>query len=83
MAGAPKCIRCLEMLLRRCRGSCVAWTAVKTSSVQVFNLPQCPTHVCHHSLGCRGFFVLSTGFCEECLPGGRRFCRVVTFREVN
>ena len=27
--------------------------------------------------------MVSTGFREECLPGGRRFCRVVTLREVN
>ena len=31
----------------------------------------------------RGFVVLLKGFQEECLPGGRRFCAVVTFREVN
>ena len=24
-----------------------------------------------------------TGFCEECLPSGRRFCRVFTLRVVN
>ena len=42
-------------------------------------LPVCATRKSR----CRGFFVLSTGFCEECLPGGRCFCRVVTFREVN
>ena len=24
-----------------------------------------------------------TGFREECLPGGRRFCKVFTFRQVN
>ena len=24
-----------------------------------------------------------TGFCEECLPSGRCFCRVFTLREVN
>ena len=24
-----------------------------------------------------------TGFCEECLPSGRRFCKVFTLREVN
>ena len=27
--------------------------------------------------------MVSTGFHEETLRGGRRFCRVVTFREVN
>ena len=29
------------------------------------------------------FLVVWTGFREECLPGGRCFCRVFTFRQVN
>ena len=27
--------------------------------------------------------MVSMGFHEECLPGGCRFCRVLTLREVN
>ena len=69
----------------RCLGSCpdLICRGIQPTTVRYMCVPPFATCVCHRSSGCRGFFVLSMEFCEECLCGGHHFCRVVTFRKVN